>query len=97
MDDLIPVPYKKRQKTEANVNAWVTNVTTKHLLEADYSEIKAVNENLDELKADRIKGKYSPSYHVEVLTKMVEQMPVKAESDIEVKISVILYLIGTIF
>ena len=50
----------------------VTQLNTLKLLEADYTKIYEVQQNMEELKQERIKGKYDTSYHVQVLTKMVE-------------------------
>ena len=34
-----------------------------HLMEADYTIIQNVKDNLEDLKQERIKGKFRPSYH----------------------------------
>ena len=55
-----------------------------------------VKERLEFLKKDRIKGKYSPEYHVKVLNLMVEKMPDK-EEDVTLKVEVLILMIGTLF
>lgn len=48
------------------------------------------------MKKDRIKGKYSPEYHVKVLNLMVDKMPEK-EEDVALKVEVLILMIGTLF
>jgi hypothetical protein len=62
----------------------------------DYTVSFNVKERLEYLKKDRIKGKYSPEYHVKVLNLMVDKMPDK-EEDVALKVEVLILMIGTLF
>jgi hypothetical protein len=66
-------------------------------LAVDYNVVFNVRERLEFLKKERIKGKFSPDYHVQVMNLMVENMPDKEEIDITLKVEVLILLVGTLF
>ena len=66
---------KRKPNEHVDKEIKLTEVNTQYLLEADYTRIQTLRDNLVDLTQQRIKGKYRPAYHVQVLTKMVEEMP----------------------
>ena len=75
----------------------MTQVHARNDLAVDYTNSFNVKERLEFLKKERIKGKYSADYHVRVMNLIIEKMPDKEESDITLKVEVLLLLIGTLF
>jgi hypothetical protein len=75
---------------------FITQLHTRNDIDVDYTVSFNVKERLDYLKKDRIKGKYSPEYHVKVLNLMVDKMPDKDE-DVSLKVEVLILMIGTLF
>ena len=85
-------------EAEAETGAdFVTQVNFRNDLQVDYSISQNVRERLEILNQERIKGKFSASFHVQVLTLMADQMKQASDSDILLKINVVIYLIGTLF
>ena len=85
-------------EAEAETGAdFVTQVHARNDLVVDYTNSFNVSEHLEFLKKERIKGKFSADYHVRVMNLMVDNMPDYQESDIRLKVEVLLLLIGTIF
>lgn len=74
-----------------------TQVNVRDDLEVDYTIILNVNEKLTILKEERIKRKFSATFHVAVLTRMAEQMPFVEYEDLKLKIEVLVLLVGTLF
>ena len=52
---------------------------------------------MDALKAERVKTKYSPDYHVKTLTLIKNQMPCTEPHQISMKVEVVILLVGTLF
>lgn len=85
-------------EAEAETGAdFVTQVHARNDLTVDYSIVFNVRERLDFLKKERIKGKFSADYHVQVMNLMVNHMPDKEELDITLKVEVLILLVGTLF
>ena len=76
---------------------FVTQLRARNDIDVDYTNSFNVKERLEFLKKDRIKGKYSPEYHVKVLNLMIEKMPDREENDVTLKVEVLLLMIGTLF
>ena len=76
---------------------FVTQLRARNDIDVDYTNSFNVQERLDYIKKDRIKGKYHPEYHVKVLNLMIEKMPDKEDADITLKVEVLLLMIGTLF
>jgi hypothetical protein len=67
-------------------------------LELDYKIVKNVEETLEVLKAERLKGKFNPIYHAKVLNLVVDQFNnPQSLSEKRLQINVTFYLIGTLF
>lgn len=100
---------KKKEQTIKKVTAeavgveqepssdFVTQLRARNDIDIDYTNSFNVKERLEFLKKDRIKGKYSPEYHVKVLSLMTEKMPDKEDADVTLKVEVLLLMIGTLF
>jgi len=93
----------KDNKGGQNVNKddgedFITQLNLKNWLELDYQDVNEVKEISGLLKEERIKGmKFSFTYHVQVLSKMVDQFKPANLDEIRLKINILLYLIGTLF
>ena len=75
----------------------MTVVNTQQWLQDDYGMIVNVKDNLEALKQQRLKGKFDSKYHAQVLQKMIDEMPAKSQDEVKLKISVIIYLVSTLF
>ena len=63
------------ESDEDEGDEYVTQVKTRNDLTLDYTNPQIVKDNLEVLTNEKFKGKYSPSFHVQVLTRMVDMMP----------------------
>jgi hypothetical protein len=86
----------EKDQLEAGGADFVTLLSARNDLDVDYTNAFNVKERLEYLKKDRIKGKYSPEYHVRVMSLMIEKMPDRDE-DVTLKVEVLLLMIGTLF
>ena len=89
----------KQKKTgdESEEELLDTQVHVRNDLEVDYSQIVNVKEKLQILKEERIKSKFSATFHVAVLTKMSNEMPFVEYKDLKLKVEVLILLVGTLF
>jgi hypothetical protein len=69
---------KNNQKvaTDAkNDDDFLTQVPKQFYFEIDYSNLLNVKDRLDRLQQERIKGRYDAMFHVDVLSKIINDMP----------------------
>jgi len=66
-------------------------------LSIDFKLFPNVQEIVEALKEERLKAKYSSGYHVEVLQKILLEMPCVETHEVQMKVQVIIILVGTLF
>ena len=89
--------HQKRDHADSSSEEeFVTVVKTRDELTTDYSLPLKVKESLEVLTQERFKGKFSSSFHVQVLSRMADMMLESDNlSEIKLKVNVLVYLIGT--
>jgi len=75
----------------------VMTLIKRDYLNMDFTVYTTCQEILQALKDERMKAKYSAEYHVEVLQKIFTEMPCVESYEIQMKVSVINLMVGTIF
>lgn len=92
---------KKREEEsveeEVDQTEYITTVKTRDDLSIDYSVVQNVKTYLEILKQERFKGKFSPVFHVQVLSRMADQMSDNLDlNETRVKVTVMVLLVGTL-
>lgn len=89
----------ERKERERKVGAgdeegaeFITEIRTRDDMTLDYSQSHIVIERLPILKQERLKGRYDPDYHVNVLDRMAEM-----QKDDKLQVSILLDLIAVKF
>lgn len=76
---------------------YITTVKTRNDLTIDYTLVQNVKERLEILKQERIKGKFDMGFHVQVLTRIADQMVENVNDlfEIKLKVNVLILLAAT--
>ena len=87
---------EQKEKDAVEKEDFLTEIKRDYL-NMDFSIYPTCQEILAELKAERMKVKYSAEYHTLVLQKIFDEMPCVESHEIKMKIEVITYLVSTLF